>query len=401
MSASRPPSARIIGRSIVREIEDTRHILLKENRTQATLKKQIVALQCKDSDLTIPRLKRQDGQPEQPAITFEDIIKTSRYTLPEWARIRITKWMREHDVVHKDKFGENPVRTRSAFDTLYYDIIKIPRRSDVPERYERPGFAEFCELVKMKIDDRVRNHGLELARGNYYEIRKIAGREIRDWAPHTIEWLQEEWDGSLDPPSAGNDRHFTAIDEILSLIEKDVRTWHDVELAGFFQRTIGIFVKQFNIPTIGQATNKAIQQEVDRFLGPSTKPFCYVPSGFLPKSADRRRRSENADYSPAKRRRTRVTTSKAADDSGNTIAGRAWHGTSPTPYDSTQGGYISDLSSSYLDHDEPSPQHDTAKTFARSDPGSMSVSFSNGEALSEVGKVHNSALGSEPNDLEG
>ena len=78
--------------------------------------------------------------------------------------------MREYDVMHKNKFSENPVRTQSAFNTLYHDIIKISKKSDIPEHYEGSGFTEFCELVKMKINNRVHNHRLELAQSNYYEI---------------------------------------------------------------------------------------------------------------------------------------------------------------------------------------------------------------------------------------
>ena len=82
--------------------------------------------------------------------------------------------------MHKDKFRENPLRTQSAFKVLYYDIIRILKRSEASERYEGPGFTEFCELVKIKIDNRVRNHELELAHSNYYKIQKAAGQEIRD-----------------------------------------------------------------------------------------------------------------------------------------------------------------------------------------------------------------------------
>ena len=80
------------------------------------------------------------------------------------------KWMRKHNVVHKNKFRENLIRMCSAFNTLYYDVIKILKQLDISERYEGLGFTEFCELVKMKIDDRVHNHRIELTQGNYYKI---------------------------------------------------------------------------------------------------------------------------------------------------------------------------------------------------------------------------------------
>ena len=108
---------------------------------------------------------------------------------------------------------------------------------------------------------------------------------------------------------------------------------------------------------IGQATNKAIQQEVDCFLGPSFKPFYHVQSGFLLKPAGHWRCSDYADFPPAKRQRAHVVTSKVADDSDNMMAGMAGRDTSPTLYHSVHGGYISTPLNPVLDYDESSPQH--------------------------------------------
>ena len=196
----------------------------------------------------------------------------------------------------------------------------------------------------------------------------------------------------LNPLPVGNNKQLTVINEILSLIEKDVRSWHDVELASFFQRIIGIFVKQFNIPTIDEVSSKAIQQEVERFLGPNSKPFYYVKSSSISKATSRQRRIDQGISPPAKRQRTQVLRLQAVPISDDTSEKTVERDTSSSPHKSIQHGYLSGTPNSAFNYGKGNPPCHPPSVNAETSSDSIPALMRNNSPSSQTSNFYGPAL---------
>ena len=155
--------------------------------------------ECKIGSVELRVLNPND--PEDNAITFEAMCSTKRYGFPKWVQILLLRWMRKNDVVNRNKYGDSK-NTVEKFNQLYHTELKMPRANEMSmEQAAEPGYPEFLELTQAKLDEKIRAEGRKLKEKNCFDVdRLITGQEIRTWKPWTKSWMQESWEGDINPP---------------------------------------------------------------------------------------------------------------------------------------------------------------------------------------------------------
>ena len=134
------------------------------------------------------------------------------------------------------------------------------------EQAVKPGFTDFIQLVKAKIDDRVWNAGNEYCDKKYFKLESCGGKQIWVWKSWMKRWLKLNWNRHLN---LSEPALITVIDEIISMVNKEVAQW-DMTNEGqeLLWQLIFILMKQFNISDVKAFLEQIVWKCADDLLSP-------------------------------------------------------------------------------------------------------------------------------------
>ena len=132
-------------------------------------------------------------------ISFRNIEAIMRCELPYWARIVIYQWMKRYDIINKGQGTPRRREIHGRWKRFFADTLEIPEEFSQRQK-ETPGFEDFCSLVKLVVENHVRNSKQKFEALGLVRVDRPKKSGRNEWDECTDSWLEQGWKGELGEP---------------------------------------------------------------------------------------------------------------------------------------------------------------------------------------------------------